>query len=61
VLDAGASDGALARRLADRVDQVDVVGTSAVMHDAGRRRPGGRQPNLVWLLETAENLPVHRS
>jgi 2-polyprenyl-3-methyl-5-hydroxy-6-metoxy-1,4-benzoquinol methylase len=41
VLDLGAGEGALARPLAARVDQVDAVDISAAMIEEGRRRPGG--------------------
>ena len=58
VLDIGAGDGALARPLAERVDWVDAVEVSEAMIEAGRRRPGGRRPNLVWLHDTAENMPA---
>lgn len=54
VLDLGAGDGALARPLAARVDQVDAVDPSAAMVRAGRRRPGGSRPNLRWIIGTAE-------
>lgn len=40
VLDIGAGEGALARPLARRVDQVDAVELSAAMVETGRRRPG---------------------
>ena len=55
VLDIGAGEGALARPLARRFDHVDALDISAVaMAGAGRRRPGGRQPNLRWLVGAAE-------
>ena len=57
VLDIGAGDGAVARPLASRVGRVDAVDISAAMIEAGRLRPGGRQPSLRWILgavETAE-------
>jgi ubiquinone/menaquinone biosynthesis C-methylase UbiE len=57
VLDIGAGDGALARPLAERVDRVEAVEVSAAMVDAGRRRPGGRRKNLMWLLGSAEDMP----
>ncbi len=54
VLDLGAGDGAIARPLAPRVERVDAVDPSAAMIEAGRQRPGGQQPNLRWILGTAE-------
>ncbi len=54
VLDIGAGDGAIARPLAAMVDRVDAVDISAAMMEAGRQRPGGRQPNLRWILGAAE-------
>ena len=54
VLDIGAGEGALARPLAARVDHVDAVDISAAMLAAGARRPGGRRPNLRWILGAAE-------
>ncbi|MFC5268626.1 methyltransferase domain-containing protein [Kribbella qitaiheensis] len=47
VLDIGAGEGAIARPLAARVERVDAVDISAAMVDAGRRRPGGDQPNCT--------------
>jgi ubiquinone/menaquinone biosynthesis C-methylase UbiE len=55
VLDVGAGEGALARPLAGRVDRVDALDMSAAMVEAGRRRPGGRQPNLRWIVGAAES------
>ena len=54
VLDLGAGDGALARPLAARVDHVDALDISAAMVEAGRRRPGGQQRNLRWIVGAAE-------
>jgi ubiquinone/menaquinone biosynthesis C-methylase UbiE len=54
VLDIGAGEGALARPLASRVDQVDAVDLSAAMVEAGRGRPGGRRRNLRWIVGAAE-------
>ena len=54
VLDIGAGDGALARPLARRVDHVDALDISAAMVEAGRRRPGGQQRNLRWIVGAAE-------
>lgn len=58
VLDLGAGEGALARPLAQRVTHVDAVEISPAMVDTGRRRPGGDQPNLTWILSAAETMPV---
>lgn len=55
VLDIGAGEGALARPLAQRVDHVDALDVSAAMVRAGRTRPGGRQPNLRWIVGQAES------
>jgi SAM-dependent methyltransferase len=54
VLDLGAGEGALARPLASLLDQVDALDISAAMVEAGRRRPGGGQPNLRWIVGPAE-------
>ena len=56
VLDLGAGEGALARPLAERVDHVDTVDISAAMVEAGRRRPGGRRPNLRWIVAPAQTV-----
>ncbi len=58
VLDLGAGEGALARPLAGLVDHVDALDISAEMMAAGRRRPGGGQPNLRWILGAAESAPL---
>jgi ubiquinone/menaquinone biosynthesis C-methylase UbiE len=58
VLDLGAGDGALARPLAQRVDQVDAVEISPAMVAVGRQRPGGGHPNLTWHVEAAETLAL---
>jgi SAM-dependent methyltransferase len=55
VLDLGAGEGALARRLAPRVDRVDAVDISEAMIAAGKERPGGRHENLRWILGAAES------
>lgn len=55
VLDIGAGEGALARPLASRFDHVDALDISAAMAGAGRRRPGGPQSNLRWLVGAAES------
>jgi SAM-dependent methyltransferase len=54
VLDLGAGEGALARPLASRADQVDALDISPAMVAAGRQRPGGTQPNLRWIIGAAE-------
>jgi ubiquinone/menaquinone biosynthesis C-methylase UbiE len=54
VLDLGTGEGALARPLASMVDQVDALDISAAMVETGRRRPGGSQPNLRWIVGPAE-------
>lgn len=54
VLDLGAGEGAIARPLAALVGRVDALDVSAAMLDRGRRRPGGGQPNLRWILGAAE-------
>jgi SAM-dependent methyltransferase len=58
VLDIGAGEGALARPLAERVDHVDAVDISAAMVQAGRDRPGGRRPNLRWIVGGAETVEL---
>jgi SAM-dependent methyltransferase len=58
VLDLGAGEGALARPLAARVDQVDAVDISAAMIEEGRRRPGGGAANLRWIVGAAETAPL---
>ena len=58
MLDLGAGEGALARPLAEMVDHVDAVDISAAMIDAGRDRPGGRQPNLRWIVGAAQDAPL---
>jgi trans-aconitate methyltransferase len=55
VLDLGAGEGALARPLASRVDQVDAVDPSTAMIEIGRQRPGGAAANLRWILGSAED------
>jgi SAM-dependent methyltransferase len=55
VLDLGAGDGAIARPLATRVDQVDALDVSAAMLAEGARRPGGQAANLRWILGAAES------
>ena len=58
VLDLGAGEGALARPLAARVDQVDAVDISAAMVSEGQRRPGGDAANLRWIVGAAETTPL---
>jgi SAM-dependent methyltransferase len=58
VLDIGAGEGALARPLSARVDQVDAVEISREMVEAGRRRPGGSRRNLRWIVGAAETVPL---
>lgn len=58
VLDLGAGEGALARPLARLADRVDALDVSPAMIAAGRTRPGGRQPNLRWILGAAETAPL---
>jgi ubiquinone/menaquinone biosynthesis C-methylase UbiE len=55
VLDIGAGEGALARPLAARVDQVDALDISPAMLAAGAARPGGTRPNLRWILGAAQS------
>ena len=59
VLDVGAGEGALARPLAARMARVDAVDLSAAMVAAGRDRPGGRRPNLRWIVGAAQSCPLH--
>jgi trans-aconitate methyltransferase len=58
VLDMGAGEGALARPLARRFEHVDALDISPAMVEAGRRQPGGRRPNLRWIVGAAETGPV---
>jgi SAM-dependent methyltransferase len=58
VLDAGAGEGGIARPLAPLVDRVDALDVSAAMLARGARRPGGRRPNLHWILGPAETAPL---
>jgi SAM-dependent methyltransferase len=58
VLDIGAGEGALARPLARRADHVDALDISAAMVTEGRERPGGRAPNLRWIVGAAETAPL---
>ena len=53
-LDIGAGEGALARPLARRFEHVDALDISPAMVAAGRRQPGGRRPNLHWIVGAAE-------
>ncbi|MFC7625011.1 class I SAM-dependent methyltransferase [Microlunatus sp. GCM10028923] len=54
VLDIGAGEGAIARPLAPRVEQVVAIDVSAPMVAAGRQRPGGDHPNLAWQVSPIE-------
>lgn len=57
VLDIGAGEGAIARPLAVRVDEVDAVDFSAAMVEVGKQRAGGDNPAIRWQvssIETAE-------
>ena len=54
VLDLGAGEGALARPFAAFVDRIDAVDVSAAMVAAGRRRPGGDNPKLRWVVGAVE-------
>jgi SAM-dependent methyltransferase len=54
VLDVGCGTGDLARRLAEHVDRVDAVDTSAAMMAVGRQLPGGNNPRVRWQLAAAE-------
>jgi SAM-dependent methyltransferase len=58
VLDLGAGEGALARPLAPLADRVDAVDVSPAMLARGAGRPGGRHPNLRWILGAAETAPL---
>ena len=58
VLDLGAGEGALARPLAARVDQVDALDISAAMIEQGRRWTGGDAANLRWIVGAAETAPL---
>jgi SAM-dependent methyltransferase len=58
MLDIGAGEGALARPLARRADHVDALDISAAMVAEGRERPGGRAPNLRWIVGAAETAPL---
>jgi trans-aconitate methyltransferase len=58
VLDIGAGTGDLARPLARRLDRVDALDISAAMIARGRALPGGRQPNLRWIIGRAEEVEL---
>lgn len=58
VLDLGAGEGALARRLVKRADRVDAVDASAAMIAIGRDQPGGRDGRLHWIHGTAETAGI---
>lgn len=59
VLDAGAGDGAIARRLAPLVERVDAVDPSRAMLAAGRQLPGGGDPRIRWIEGRAEDAELH--
>lgn len=54
VLDIGAGEGAIARRLAPLVEQVEAIDFSAAMVEAGKQRTGGDHPNLSWQVSPIE-------
>ena len=54
-LDIGAGEGAIARPLAPRVEQVDAIDMSQAMVDAGRQRPGGDRDNIRWQVSSIES------
>jgi len=54
VVDLGAGEGSLARRLAQRVERVHAVELSQAMVDAGRQLPGGTARGLSWSVERVE-------
>jgi SAM-dependent methyltransferase len=58
VLDVGAGSGALAREMIRFAARVDAIDPSAAMVAAGRELPGGNDPNLQWVLGTAEEAPL---
>jgi SAM-dependent methyltransferase len=59
VLDVGCGTGFIARPLAAAVDAVDALDPSVPMLEEGRRLLGGDQPNLRWILGTAEKGIIH--
>jgi 2-polyprenyl-3-methyl-5-hydroxy-6-metoxy-1,4-benzoquinol methylase len=58
VLDLGAGEGALARPLVPRVEEIDAVDPSEAMIEVGRGRPGGDAANLRWVQAAAESCPL---
>ena len=54
VLDIGCGTGEIAIPLARRTDNVDAVDPSEAMLKIARSRPGGDQPNIRWVLQSAE-------
>ena len=57
-LDLGCGSGDLTLGLLDIADEVDGVDISAPMIEIGRRRPGGGDPRLRWILGSAETAPL---
>jgi SAM-dependent methyltransferase len=58
VLDLGCGTGELARRVAPRVERVTAVDQSAAMLAAAITSPGGRSPNIRWLVGQVEDVPL---
>jgi SAM-dependent methyltransferase len=54
VLDIGAGEGAIARPLARRVQDIDAIDISPAMIEAGRQRPGGDQDTIHWQVNSIE-------
>jgi len=55
VLELGCGSGDLTLGLAPRVAALDALDVSAAMLAVARRRPGAAQPNLRWILASAES------
>jgi trans-aconitate methyltransferase len=55
VLDAGAGNGAIARRLAPFVERIDAVDQSRAMLQSGRALPGGDDRRIRWMEGRAED------
>ncbi|MEM7111542.1 MAG: methyltransferase domain-containing protein [Chloroflexota bacterium] len=58
VLDIGCGSGSVARYLIDRVDHIDAVDISSGMIEAGKQMPNGNHPNLNWIVDSAEDVPL---
>ena len=64
VLDVGCGTGFIARRLAERADQVarvaqiDAIDISPAMIEQGKRLPGGDSPRLSWIVGAVEDTPL---